>query len=131
MKSKILIVDDSPDNLQVLMQILKDDYAVIAATAGEKALQLAAKEPVPDLIVLDVVMPEIDGYEVCRRLKANPETREIPVIFVTALGEVGNETRGFELGAVDYMTKPLNPPVVKRISVADTGIGIAPEDIKK
>jgi len=113
MKPKILIVDDSPDNLQVLMQILKEDYAVIAATTGEKALQLAVKEPVPDLIVLDVVMPEIDGYEVCTRLKADPQTREIPVIFVTALGEVGNETKGFELGAVDYMTKPLNPPVVK------------------
>ncbi|HEY9646075.1 MAG TPA: response regulator [Chroococcidiopsis sp.] len=112
-KSKVLIVDDSPDNLQVLMEILKDDYAVIAATTGEKALALACKDPIPDLIILDVVMPQLDGYAVCTRLKADPQTQNIPVIFVTALSEVGNETKGFALGAVDYMTKPLSPPVVK------------------
>ncbi len=112
-KPKILIVDDSSDNLQILMQILQSDYAVIAAMNGKKALQLAAKEPIPDLIILDVVMPELDGYEVCAQLKANPQTESIPVIFITALTEVGNETRGFELGAVDYMTKPFNPAIVK------------------
>jgi CheY-like chemotaxis protein len=112
-KPKILIVDDSPDNLQVLMQLLKEDYAIVAATTGEKALQLAVRAPVPDLIILDVVMPVMDGYEVCTRLKANPDTQGIPVVFVTALNEVGNETRGFELGAIDYIIKPFSPPVVK------------------
>ncbi len=112
-KPKILIVDDSPDNLQVLMQLLKEDYAIVAATTGEKALQLAVRAPGPDLIILDVVMPVMDGYEVCTRLKANPDTQGIPVLFVTALSEVGNETRGFELGAIDYITKPFSPPVVK------------------
>jgi signal transduction histidine kinase len=112
-KPKILIVDDSPDNLQVLMQLLKEDYAIVAATTGEKALQLAVRTPVPDLIILDVVMPVMDGYEVCTCLKANPDTQGIPVVFVSALNEVGNETRGFELGAIDYIIKPFSPPVVK------------------
>lgn len=112
-KSKILLVDDSPENLQVLMEILREDYAIIAATSAAKALELAAKAPVPDLIILDVVMPEMDGYEVCTRLKANPLTQGILVVFVTALNEVGNEAKGFEFGAVDYISKPFNPVVVK------------------
>ncbi len=111
-KATILIVDDSPINLQVLMTILQDDYAIIAATSGEKALTLARKQT-PDLIILDVMMPNLDGYEVCTQLKANECTQTIPIIFVTSLSEVGNETRGFELGAVDYLTRPLNPPVLK------------------
>ncbi|MEB3231846.1 MAG: response regulator [Leptolyngbyaceae bacterium] len=112
-RPKILIVDDSAENLLVLMEILQTDYAVITAKNGEKALQLAAKEPVPDLIVLDVVMPDMDGYEVCKQLKQNPLTQNIPVIFGTALNEAGNEAQGFELGAVDYITKPFRGPVVK------------------
>ncbi|HLO47033.1 MAG TPA: response regulator [Kamptonema sp.] len=112
-KLKILIVDDSPDNLQMLMNILQDEYIIIAATNGEKALKLSVKEPVPNLIILDVVMPNMDGYEVCSQLKSNPQTQAIPVIFVSALNEVDDETKGFDLGAVDYITKPLSPPVVK------------------
>lgn len=112
-KSKILIVDDSLDNLQVLVEILRPEYAVIAAKNGEKALQLAVKEPIPDLIILDVIMPDMDGYEVCRQLKADPRTQEIPVIFGTALHEAGNGAHGFELGAVDYITKPFSMPEVK------------------
>ncbi|MFM1842671.1 MAG: hypothetical protein RLZZ490_1408, partial [Cyanobacteriota bacterium] len=112
-KPKILIVDDHPENLQILLYILKQDYAVIAATTGEKALELATKSPLPDLIVLDVMMPGLDGYEICRRLKDNGLTQGIPIIFVSALEEAEDETKGFELGAVDYITKPLSPPVVK------------------
>ncbi len=112
-KSTILIVDDSPINLQVLMTILQDDYAIIAATSGEKALTLARKQPMPDLIILDVMMPDMDGYEVCTQLKVDERTQTIPVIFVTSLSEVGNETKGFELGAVDYLTRPISPPVLK------------------
>lgn len=112
-KPKILIVDDRPENLQILLEILKEDYAVIAATTGEKALTLATKDPHPDLILLDVMMPDLDGYGVCQRLKANPVTQAIPVIFVSAREEEIDETKGFELGAVDYITKPVSPPVVK------------------
>ncbi|BFM40335.1 response regulator [Synechocystis sp. LKSZ1] len=112
-KPKVLIVDDSPDNLQMLMEILKTDYAVVVATTGEKALQLARKIPPPDLIILDVIMPGMDGYEVCTQLKQDFQTQAIPVIFVTALGEAGHESKGFELGAVDYIIKPFSPPVVK------------------
>jgi signal transduction histidine kinase len=112
-KPKVLIVDDSPDNLQMLMEILKADYAVVVATTGEKALQLAQRLPPPDLIILDVIMPGMDGYEVCIQLKQDPQTQGIPVIFVTALSEAGHESKGFELGAVDYIIKPFSPPVVK------------------
>jgi signal transduction histidine kinase len=112
-KPKVLIVDDSSETLQILMDILKRDYAVIVATNGKKALQLATKVPIPDLILLDVVMPEMDGYEVCRQLKANPNTDMIPVIFLTALEDGGDETRGFELGAIDYITKPVSHSVIK------------------
>jgi diguanylate cyclase len=112
-KQKVLIVDDTPENIHILMEILKDDYVIIAATNGEKALQLAIKIPQPDIILLDVMMPEIDGYIVCQKLKENPQTQHIPVIFVTALTEVGNETKGLEMGAVDYIVKPINPLIVK------------------
>ncbi len=110
---KVLIVDDTPENIQILMQTLRDEYAIIAATNGEKALQLAAKSPQPDIILLDVMMPGIDGYEVCRRLKADPITSGIPVIFVTALSDEQDEARGLELGAVDYIAKPFRPILVK------------------
>ena len=112
-KPKILIVDDTPENIQVLMETLKDQYAIVAATNGEKALKMAAAEPKPDLILLDIMMPDMDGYEVCRRLKADRQLRDIPIIFVTAKTEVEDETFGFELGAVDYITKPFSIPVVK------------------
>ena len=112
-KAKILIVDDTPDNIHVLMQALKDDYRVVAATNGEKALKMADLDDQPDIILLDVMMPVMDGYEVCKRLKGNPLTRDIPVIFITALSESSDEEKGLALGAVDFIVKPINPPLVK------------------
>jgi diguanylate cyclase (GGDEF)-like protein len=109
----ILIVDDVHENLHALMNILRDEYAVVAATNGEKALELAARQPVPDLILLDIKMPDMDGYSVLSQLKINPVTAEIPVIFVTALAEAADEARGLKLGAADYITKPVNPELLR------------------
>jgi len=111
-KSSLLVVDDIPDNLTLMSSLLKDEYKVKVANSGERALTIARSGTPPDLILLDIMMPEMDGYEVCRRLKADPATRHIPVIFLTAKAEVGDETRGLELGAVDYITKPISPPIV-------------------
>ena len=94
------------------MEILKDEYRIVAAVNGQRALQLAASDPNPDIILLDVMMPEMDGYEVCAKLKTDVKTRDIPIIFVTAMSDTQDETKGFELGAVDYITKPISPPVV-------------------
>ena len=109
----VLVVDDTPLNISVITGALKDTYRTKVATNGPKALAIAAGEEKPDLILLDVMMPEMDGYEVCQRLKANPETRDIPVIFLTAQTEAEDETRGFEVGAVDYVHKPFSPAVMK------------------
>nr|CRH05694.1 Putative Response regulator receiver modulated metal dependent phosphohydrolase [Candidatus Magnetococcus massalia] len=112
-KPIILIVDDTPENLDVLGGILRKTYKVKAALNGEKALRIASMDPKPDMILLDVMMPEMDGYEVCERLKGDPGTKDIPVIFVTAKTETEDERRGLELGAVDYITKPISPPIVE------------------
>jgi sigma-B regulation protein RsbU (phosphoserine phosphatase) len=109
----ILIVDDTPINIGVISGALKDTYATKVATSGEKALAIASAAEKPDLILLDVMMPEMDGYEVCRRLKANPDTRDIPVIFLTGQTQAEDETKGFEVGAVDYIHKPFSAAVVK------------------
>lgn len=108
----ILIVDDTPDNLDILKGILKNSYKVKAANNGEKALRITSVESKPDLILLDIMMPVIDGFEVCHRLKENSSTKDIPVIFITALGDIESETKGLQMGAVDYITKPFNPSVV-------------------
>lgn len=108
----ILVVDDTPDNLAVLSSLLKDEYRVKVASSGEKALKIAAASNPPDLILLDIMMPGLDGYDVCQRLKLDPLTRDIPVIFLTAKTDVESEKRGLELGAVDYITKPISPPIV-------------------
>jgi diguanylate cyclase (GGDEF)-like protein len=110
---KILIVDDSPENIHFLMGILQDSYKIIASTNGRKAIELAQKQPSPDLILLDVLMPDFSGYDVCRELKANQNTKDIPIIFITALGEIEDETNGLEMGAVDYIIKPINPSIVQ------------------
>lgn len=110
---KILLVDDEPNNLQLLRQILRDSYQLIFAHNGQSALAAVAAHH-PDLILLDIMMPDLDGYEVCRRLKADPQTCEIPVIFVTAMGEVDDEAEGFDVGAVDYIHKPISPAIVIR-----------------
>jgi sigma-B regulation protein RsbU (phosphoserine phosphatase) len=109
----ILIVDDTPINIGVISGALKDSYATKVATSGEKALAIAAGAEKPDLILLDVMMPEMDGYEVCRRLKANPDTKDIPIIFLTGQTQADDETKGFEVGAVDYIHKPFSAAVVK------------------
>jgi phosphoserine phosphatase RsbU/P len=109
----ILIVDDTPINIGVISGALKDSFATKVATSGEKALTIASGKDKPDLILLDILMPEMDGYEVCRRLKADPDTRDIPVIFLTSQTEAEDETKGFEVGAVDYIHKPFSAAVVK------------------
>jgi putative two-component system response regulator len=110
-KKTVLLVDDSPDNLVLMNDLLKDLYKVKVANSGEKALRIATTGQPPDVVLLDVMMPEMDGYEVCRRLKANPATRDIPIIFLTAKSEVDDEKLGLDLGAVDYITKPISPPI--------------------
>jgi diguanylate cyclase (GGDEF)-like protein len=112
-KPKILIVDDVPENIRMLMEILKQDYATIPATSGEFALEKVLSASLPDLVLLDLLMPVMDGYEVCRRLKENPKTRDIPVIFITSVSETRDNARAFELGAMDYITKPFNTATVK------------------
>lgn len=111
-KQVILIVDDTPDNISLLSGLLKDQYKIKIATTGQKALQIAAMQPGPDLILLDVMMPEMDGYETCKRLKADPVTTEIPIIFLTAKTQIQDEEMGLKLGAVDYISKPISPPIV-------------------
>jgi putative two-component system response regulator len=112
-KKKILIVDDIPQNIALLNEILKDNYVISAATKGAKAIEIAQSEAPPDLILLDIQMPGMDGYTVCKKFKNNETTRDIPIIFVTTKSEVEDETTGLELGAVDYLIKPVNPSIVK------------------
>lgn len=111
-QAKILIIDDSPTDIRILSSILGKDYRLLFATNGSEGLDITMRER-PDLILLDVLMPGMDGYETCARLKADRLLRDIPVIFVTALDEVSEETRGLEVGAVDYLTKPISAPIVK------------------
>lgn len=111
-KALILIVDDSPTNLQVLAACVKDKHRIKVATNGLQCLQIAQAEPKPDLILLDVEMPGMNGYEVCQKLKSNDDTADIPVIFVTGLLEDKDEEKGLALGAVDYITKPIRPAIV-------------------
>lgn len=111
-RPRLLLVDDEPTNLHVLRQILGDAYRLQFATDGAKALHLALQHK-PDLILLDIMMPNLSGYDVCRQLKADPHTSAIPVIFVSALSEMGDEAEGFEAGAVDYIIKPVRAPVVR------------------
>ncbi len=111
--STILIVDDAPENLAVLSELLQGEYRVRAATSGERALRIVKTPPKPDLILLDVMMPGMDGYEVFDQLRADPETADIPVIFVTAIDNTESEIRGLDVGAVDYIAKPVIPPILR------------------
>lgn len=111
-KATILVVDDTAANLSLMGGLLKELYQVKVANSGERGLAIAQSDTPPDLILLDIMMPEIDGYEVCMRLKKNPLTCDIPIIFLTAKSEIDDEQRGLELGAVDYITKPFSPPIV-------------------
>jgi putative two-component system response regulator len=110
-KRTILVVDDTPDNLSLMSGLLRGEYKVKLAPSGERALQIAAGDGKPDLILLDIMMPDMDGYEVLRRLRADPATRSIPVIFLTAMTGKDDEKTGLDLGAVDYITKPINPAI--------------------
>jgi putative two-component system response regulator len=112
-KQCILVVDDTPDNIDLLSAILADDYRIRVATSGEKALKIVYSDEPPDLILLDIMMPGLSGLEICRRLKANPDRRHIPIIFVTAMTSTEDEQLGLATGAVDYITKPISPPIVK------------------
>ncbi len=110
-KITILVVDDIPDTLAEISELLKDYYHVKVANNGEKALEIVAADHQLSLILLDIMMPGMDGYEVCQRLKADPKTQDIPVIFLSAKVEMADKIRGLELGAVDYISKPLSPPI--------------------
>ena len=112
MSQKILIVDDEPNNLQLLRQILKDQYTLAFAKNGAEAIRISGEQQ-PDIILLDVMMPNMDGHEVCIRLKGDPKTNPIPIIFVTALDASTDEQTGFDLGAIDYISKPVSAPVVR------------------
>jgi putative two-component system response regulator len=111
-KQVVLIVDDTPENIALMSSMLKSLYRTKVANNGEKALQIAFSEDPPDLVLLDIMMPGMDGYEVCRKLKDSRKTADIPVIFLTAKAQMEDEQKGFELGAVDYITKPISPPIV-------------------
>ncbi len=111
-KPTVLVVDDTPENLTLMSFLLKELYKVKVANSGEKALRIALQPPQPDLILLDIMMPEMDGYAVCRHLRQQAATRDIPIIFLTAKASVEDEEFGLKLGAVDYITKPISPPVV-------------------
>lgn len=110
-RQKILIIDDTPANIQILHAVLGDAYSIFFATSGQDGITMARKE-LPDLILLDVMMPGVDGYEVCRELKGDALTRQIPIIFITTMRNVEDETKGLELGAIDYIIKPFSPPIV-------------------
>ncbi|MFM7728096.1 MAG: response regulator [Flavobacteriales bacterium] len=112
-KPTLLIVEDSTENLQILNALLKDDYRLKLAKSGQKCIEIAQQHPQPDLILLDVIMPELDGFEVCEQLKSSDSTSAIPIIFLTALNEVADETKGFQKGGSDFVTKPFNPDIVK------------------
>jgi diguanylate cyclase (GGDEF)-like protein len=111
-KQRLLIVDDQPANIRVMAEALREDYELFFATSGKRALEIVATGNI-DLVLLDVVMPDLDGFEVCRQMKSDETTSRIPVIFVTAREEVDDETRGFNVGGVDYIAKPIRPPIVR------------------
>lgn len=108
----VLVVDDTPDNLSLMSSLLRDLYRVQVANSGEKALKLLQSRPLPDLILLDIMMPGLSGYDVCEAVKADPATRDIPIIFLTAMSATQDEKKGLDMGAVDFITKPVNPPIV-------------------
>ena len=124
----VLAVDDTPENLDIIKGVLVPEYRLKSAISGQMALKIAQSKP-PDLILLDIMMPNMDGYEVCRKLKESAVTRDIPVIFVTAMGEEMDELKGFELGAVDYVRKPLSPPILKARVEAHTALKKAREEL--
>lgn len=130
-KKIILVVDDQPTNIDILREILISDYKVKAAVSGEQALQIALSQPQPDLILLDIMMPGMDGYATCQKMQSNTLTRGIPIIFVTAMNDTTDEEQGFRCGAVDYITKPVSPPLVKARVAAQLLLKSAREELKR
>ncbi len=130
-KQRILVVDDTPANIKVLNELLRDQYHVSVATSGPGGLDIAASENRPALILLDIMMPDMDGYEVIKKLKENPKTEKIPVLFITAKGEVEDETYGLSLGAVDYIRKPISPPIVKARVNAHMSLHLYQENLEE
>ncbi len=129
MNKTLLIVDDQPFNLRLLGELLKNEYDLCFATNGSDALELADKVS-PDLILLDIVMPDVDGYAVCQQLKAQESTKSIPVIFITSLGDEGKESEGLALGAIDYIVKPIRPTVVKARIKTHLSLATAQNELK-
>lgn len=109
----VLIVDDAPINIKIIIRLLKDEYHTLVATSGQKALETARAERPPDLVLLDVMMPDMDGFEVCKALKADPQTRDIPVLFLTGKFDSEDEIKGFGAGCADFVTKPISPLILK------------------
>lgn len=130
-KPTLLIVDDVPANLHTLMEILGDSYRFIPAKNGEQCLKKLEEEVLPDLVLLDIMMPGMDGYEVCERIKEDVRIQDIPVIFVTAISEIEDAARGFQTGAVDFIQKPLNPIMVKARVELHLKLHNTTEDLKK
>lgn len=130
-RSTLLVVDDTPDNLTLIADILKSKYRVKIANNGIKALDIMQSEPPPDLILLDIIMPQMDGYEVCQRLKADPKTQDVPIIFLTAKSDIEDERKGLELGAVDYITKPVSPPILLARVNTQLNLKTSYDDLRK
>lgn len=130
-KQRVLIIDDTPANIKVLNELLRGQYRVNVATNGLAGLEIASSDIRPDLILLDIMMPDMDGYEVIRKLKDNPKTENIPVLFITAKGEVEDETFGLSLGAVDYLRKPISPPIVKARVKAHMNLHLYQENLEE
>lgn len=130
-KPSILIVDDTPENIDILKEVLDGDYTIRAALNGEIALKIANGDPPPDLILLDIMMPNMDGYEVVRKLNENPGTRSIPVIFITALADIDSEVRGLRAGAADYITKPFNSVLVRARVATHLALGQARRQLER
>ena len=130
-RPRVLIVDDETFFITLLSDILKADYHTITAKNGTQALKQAACTPPPDLILLDIVMQEIDGFEVCKALQADPETRDIPIIFLTAMSDIDDETHGLESGAVDFITKPISPPILKARVATQLALSAARQELSR
>lgn len=129
-RATILVVDDAAENLSVIHSLLKDVYRVRLANSGQKALDVVMRDPSPDLILLDIMMPEMDGYQVCRHLKRDTRTRDIPVIFLTAMAREEDEEAGFEVGAVDYITKPISPVILQHRVYTHVSLKQAADQLK-
>ncbi|MFI3196403.1 MAG: response regulator [Methylococcaceae bacterium] len=130
-KASILVIDDSPENITLMSDLLKESYKVKVATSGRRGISVIQSKNPPDIILLDIMMPEMDGYEVCRQVKLNANTRDIPIIFLTAKAEKEDERYGLKLGAIDYITKPINPAILMARVANHLAIKSIADDLRK